>query len=87
MKQFARAVRLAFQYKLTILGAVSCSLIVALMWGINLGTVYPFVEVVFQGRSLGQWVDQEIEAGWRTEGSVEILDGLAEGETVQLNRE
>jgi len=46
-----------------------------------------------QGRQLvrvsrdGAWVDQEIEAGWRTDQRVEILQGLSEGETVQLNRE
>ena len=35
----------------------------------------------------GAWVDQEIEAGWRTDRAIEIRDGLAEGETVQLNKE
>jgi RND family efflux transporter MFP subunit len=35
----------------------------------------------------GAWVDQEIEAGWRTDRKVEIRQGLAEGETVQLNQE
>jgi RND family efflux transporter MFP subunit len=34
----------------------------------------------------GAWIDQPIEAGWRTDHRVEILDGLAEGESVQLNR-
>jgi len=46
-----------------------------------------------QGRQLvtvrcgGAWMDQQIETGWRTDRSVEIRDGLAEGETVQLNQE
>ena len=35
----------------------------------------------------GVWVDQTIQAGWRTEGKVEIQQGLAEGESVQLNQE
>ena len=35
----------------------------------------------------GLWVDQQIEAGWRTDDRVEIRQGLAEGETVQINRE
>ena len=35
----------------------------------------------------GAWVNQEIEAGWRTDRAIEIRDGLAEGETVQLNKE
>jgi len=35
----------------------------------------------------GAWVDQAIEAGWRTDGQVEIRQGLTQGETVQLNQE
>jgi multidrug efflux pump subunit AcrA (membrane-fusion protein) len=35
----------------------------------------------------GTWVDQEIQPGWRTNRSVEIREGLSEGETVQLNQE
>jgi len=40
-----------------------------------------------KGHRDGAWVDQEIDAGWRTDHRVEIRSGLAEGETVQLNRE
>jgi len=35
----------------------------------------------------GIWVEQEIEAGWRTDRKVEILRGLSEGESVRLNPE
>ena len=35
----------------------------------------------------GAWVEQEIQAGWRTDRRVEIQNGLSEGETVQLNQE
>ena len=35
----------------------------------------------------GDWVDQEVEAGWRTDRKIEIQQGLAEGDTVQLNQE
>ena len=85
MKQFARTIRLALQYKFTIIGAVACSLVVAAMWGLNLGTVYPFVEVVFQGKSLGQWVDEEIEQAEAT--AQELADEIAalkrQGEAAQ----
>ena len=46
-----------------------------------------------QGRQLvrvsrdGLWVDQQIVAGWRTDHEIEIRDGLAEGELVQINQE
>ncbi len=35
----------------------------------------------------GAWIDQEIEAGWRSNRKVEIRQGLAEDEIVQLNKE
>lgn len=33
------------------------------------------------------WEDQAVATGWRTDGDVEIRDGLKEGETVELNLE
>jgi RND family efflux transporter MFP subunit len=35
----------------------------------------------------GSWVDQTVEAGFRSETRVEVLAGLEEDETVQLNEE
>ncbi|MFA9455131.1 MAG: hypothetical protein ACERK6_14600, partial [Candidatus Aminicenantaceae bacterium] len=35
----------------------------------------------------GAWIDQTIQAGWRADRVVEIVDGLAEGEPVRLNEE
>ena len=35
----------------------------------------------------GRWVDQAVTIGWRSEQRVEILEGLAEGERLELNRE
>ncbi len=60
MKNFVRALRLALRYRWTFAGSVACALAVALLWGANIGTVYPFVEVVFQGHSLREWVDDQI---------------------------
>ena len=34
---------------------------VAVFWGANITAVYPFVEVVFQGKTLHDWIDQQIE--------------------------
>ena len=60
MHHFLRAVRLALQQRFTLAGGIFCSLMVALLWGANLGTVYPFVLVVLQNRSIQDWVDEEI---------------------------
>lgn len=60
MKSYLRAVRLCFDYRWTLIAAFVCSLMVAVLWGTNIGTVYPFIEVVFRGQSLRVWVDEEI---------------------------
>ena len=62
MKSFARAIGLAIRYRPTLLGVFFTSLVVGILWGANIGVVYPFVEVVFEGQSLQQWVDREIDA-------------------------
>ncbi len=60
MKNFFRAIKLALRYRWTVLGILSSSVIVAVFWGANLGTVAPIVDVVLKGRSLPDWVDESI---------------------------
>ena len=60
MKSFGRVVRLALQYRFSFFAAVGCALMVGLLWGANISVVYPFVEVVFEGKSLHDWVDDQI---------------------------
>ena len=57
MNNFLRTVRTALRLRLTILAIVLSSLIVALSWGVSISAVYPFVEVVFQGHSMHDWID------------------------------
>jgi RND family efflux transporter MFP subunit len=33
----------------------------------------------------GTWVEQEVNTGWRSNGAVEVLSGLQEGEVLELN--
>lgn len=60
MNNFLRAVRLALRHRLTIVGVVVSSLAVALLWGGNIGAVYPLVEVVFENQSIPEWTDKQI---------------------------
>ena len=60
MKNFSRALRSALQYRWTVAGAFLFSCLVAVLWGGNIGALYPVVQVAFQGRSLQQWTDEEI---------------------------
>ncbi len=63
MKNLNRALRMALRYRWSILGSFFCSLLVAICWGINLGAVYPFVEVVLHNKSLHEWSAERIETG------------------------
>ena len=60
MNNFGRVVRLALRHRLTIAGTLLSALAVAVLWGGNIGAVYPFMKVIFEGKSLQQWVDAEI---------------------------
>jgi ATP-binding cassette subfamily B protein/subfamily B ATP-binding cassette protein MsbA len=60
MHNFSRVLRLAMRYRLTLAGAMASALAVAVLWGANIGAIFPFVQVVFEGESLQQWVDREI---------------------------
>ena len=60
MKNFARALRLTLRYRLTLLGLIACSFMVAVFWGGNIGALYPIVEVAFQGKSLQDWAEQSV---------------------------
>jgi len=60
MRSYLRAVRQAFRYRFTLLAAMVCSLMVGALWGANIGTLYPFIEVIFQGESLQQSTTREL---------------------------
>ncbi|MFZ5829315.1 MAG: ABC transporter transmembrane domain-containing protein [Planctomycetota bacterium] len=60
MKNFGRALRLAMRYRLTVAGAAVSAILVAVLWGGNIGALYPFIEVAVQGQSLQQWAEREI---------------------------
>lgn len=68
MRDFSRILRFALGYRWTLLISIVCALGVAVLWGTNIGAVYPFVKVAFQGKSLQDWVDEEI---WKSRQTAE----------------
>ncbi len=60
MNNFGRVVVLALQYRFSVVAALVCALMVGLLWGGNITIVYPFVEIVFENKSLHDWVDEQI---------------------------
>lgn len=63
MKNVLRVLRLSLKYRATLIGVLLCSLLVAGFWGGNIGALYPVFEIISQGRSLQQWVKQEVAQG------------------------
>ncbi|MFO0914032.1 MAG: ABC transporter ATP-binding protein [Pirellulales bacterium] len=59
---FLKALRIAGQYRWTIAGIVGSSLMVAILWGANIGALYPIIKVAFSGKSLHTWAHEEIAA-------------------------
>ncbi len=61
MRNLLRAIRMAFKYKYSLFSSLFLGFLVAALWGANIGALYPFVEIVFEGDSLHGWVDNRIE--------------------------
>lgn len=60
MWNMLRALKMALRYRWSFIISLISSLGVAIMWGANIGAVAPFIEVIFAGKSLHQWVDGRI---------------------------
>lgn len=60
MGNFGRVVRLALRHYWTVAGSFLCALVVAVLWGGNIGFIYPIVEVVGLQQSLGEWAKTSI---------------------------
>ena len=61
MKNLGRALRMTLRYKWSLIASFFCSVMVAVLWSLNLGAVYPFVEVVLKSQSLHEWVIEQDE--------------------------
>lgn len=71
MKNFLRALRMASKYWLSVCLAAMCSFAVAALWSANIGAFYPILEVTIRGKSMQQWVDEEIAKKAQAIGAVE----------------
>jgi len=60
MGNFGRVLRLALRSRFTFLASILCALGASVLWGGNIGSIYPFVEVAFKGQSFQNWVDTQI---------------------------
>lgn len=60
MKNFGRVLRIAARKRWSLAGIVLSSLVIAVLWGANIGTLYPLVEVVFKGESVPDYAAKKI---------------------------
>jgi subfamily B ATP-binding cassette protein MsbA len=80
MKNFNRVLRLALRHRWNMAGAMLSALVVALLWGLNIGALYPVFQVVFSNQSLQDWSDAEIKASTvRIAGFETEIDQLRAG--------
>lgn len=61
MKNFGRVLGLAARKRWSLLGILITSLMIAVLWGANIGTLYPLVEVVFNGDDLPGYVAKKLD--------------------------
>ena len=67
---------MTLKYRWSLIGSFICCLCVAVLWGANLGAVYPFVEIVLHDKSLHEWVDDRSEKS--TAAITELESKIAE---------
>ena len=60
MNNFGRVLKIALRKRWSLLGVLASSLLIAMLWGANIGTLYPMVEVVFQGESIPEYAERRI---------------------------
>jgi ATP-binding cassette subfamily B protein/subfamily B ATP-binding cassette protein MsbA len=66
MGNFGRALRLALRHRLLVVASLVCAVLVGVLWGGNIGAVYPFVDVIFQRRTMQDWVRSKIDEAEQT---------------------
>jgi ATP-binding cassette, subfamily B, bacterial MsbA len=65
MHNFKRALKIALAHRINVMACIFSSAIIAVLWGGNLGAVYPVVEVIMNDHALPDWIDQKIEVANR----------------------
>lgn len=56
MRNFLRSLRFAWQYRLRVAASVFCAIMAALLWALNLGSIYPVLNLLTKPEQ--SWADQ-----------------------------
>ncbi|MDY3562796.1 ABC transporter ATP-binding protein/permease [Gemmata sp. JC673] len=60
MRNFRRSVWFSWPYRWRLVTSIVCALVVAVLWSVNLGALFPILKLLKSGQTLHQWVDVEI---------------------------
>lgn len=61
MAELRRAIRMALRYRLTLAGIFLSAVGVAILWGGNIGALFPVIKVALRGQPVQVWLDEEIQ--------------------------
>lgn len=59
MKDFVRVLRLVLRRRFVLASCLVSSLVVAVLWGLNISAVYPLVEIIFAGNGAAPYISQQ----------------------------
>ena len=71
MHNFLQLLRPALRYRWTIGGVFLSSVMIGLLWGLNIGTLYPVLRIAFQRESLHGWVSEEVATATKSASELE----------------
>ncbi len=72
MNNFYRALRLIFRYKWTLAASCFTAIMVAVLWGANIGGAYPVIGIITNNQSLQQWVDASIDTSQKKIADLQV---------------
>ena len=61
MKNFLRALRFAWPYRIRLGVSFLCALLAAALWSLNFTAIYPILKIFGTGENLQSWVDKSID--------------------------
>ena len=86
MKNFQRSLRDAFRFWPLLVLATLCSVGTGALWGINIGALFPVIEVTIAGEPLQDWIDREIDSAHSRISDVQLQVAEIEAKSTPLER-
>lgn len=87
MRNFGRVLVLALHYKVRVMGLFLCATLVGLLWGANIGSIYPLIEITLKGQSPQAWIEGKInQSQKRLDEQTQTRESL-QTQLAQANRE